>query len=315
LTFLGSKEHATAIAVAPDDRTLAVADYESRSVQLFDTSDGRRESRLDGLKGDVSVVAFAPDSRVLATGGKDQAITVWRVVDGKALSTFDVLHCHSMAFSPDGKSLAADCKVASASGPGFPSYLYVWAIDSGLGKRLRMTYGAASLCYSPDGRYLAFGSGDLYLLDMSTFGVRKFEARHRAQGMPSVQFSADGRKLFYGSHNHEVNVWDVDSPQNRFVLHERQDGGCVDRVLALHYRASEDALWTACYDDTVRVWDLKTGRLTDKISLNYPRDPKGQDSLWKAVFSKDGARLYAATSVGTVMVFGDLMKRDQNKAR
>src|SRR4051812_18724712 len=54
----------------------------------------------------VSSVAFSPDGKLLATGGKDKTVRVWEVGGWRPLHT---LHEHDaitrVAFQPDGKAL------------------------------------------------------------------------------------------------------------------------------------------------------------------------------------------------------------------
>ena len=52
---------------------------------------------------------FSPDSKLLATGGDDEEVHIWRLSDGERLQR---LRGHtegvtSLAFSPDGETLAS----------------------------------------------------------------------------------------------------------------------------------------------------------------------------------------------------------------
>jgi len=95
-----------------------------------------------------------------ATGG--QKIYLWNTVTGKLAATITGppgLALFSLAFSPDGRSVAA-CGVSPAA--------YVWDTATGkLAAVFRDPSGAAtsSLAYSPDGRTLAVSDydGDIYL--------------------------------------------------------------------------------------------------------------------------------------------------------
>ena len=53
-------------------------------------------------------VVFSPDSKILASGGKDKSILLWDVSSGKVLATKPAPHrVGSVAFSPDSKLIAA----------------------------------------------------------------------------------------------------------------------------------------------------------------------------------------------------------------
>ena len=48
-------------------------------MRLWDPASGQEQATLTGHTGSVRGVAFAPDDRLLASGGEDQAIKLWNV--------------------------------------------------------------------------------------------------------------------------------------------------------------------------------------------------------------------------------------------
>ena len=63
---------------------------------------------LKGHNAEVDSVAFSPDGKTLASGGKDTPIKLWDAETGKLLRTLTghTGRVESLAFSPDGKTLA-----------------------------------------------------------------------------------------------------------------------------------------------------------------------------------------------------------------
>src|SRR5207237_901473 len=91
------------LALSPDGKTLASADYAGR-VRLWDTGNGRL--RLDLPPGTGSAVVFAPNGQVVATannlGRRNTPVSLWDVASGKRVRTFLALSGSCVAFAPDG---------------------------------------------------------------------------------------------------------------------------------------------------------------------------------------------------------------------
>ena len=65
------------MAIAPDNKTLAVAD--GSFIKLYDIDAGKLQRELNNHQGNVIRLAFAPDNNELATADDKGVIKLWRV--------------------------------------------------------------------------------------------------------------------------------------------------------------------------------------------------------------------------------------------
>ena len=114
-----------------------------------------------------------------------------------------------VAFSPDGKILAAGITDAEGSGP---NIIRLWDMSTKtqLPPLIGHTHGVQSVAFSPDGKTLASGAFDstIRLWDVAT----KTEIANLPyeNAVTSVSFSPDGKTLVSGAFNNKVAFWDVD---------------------------------------------------------------------------------------------------------
>ena len=95
--------------VSSSDASRVAIFYWPRDLKVYDSSSAAWSDRWRLSAGTVGPVVFSPDSRWIASGGDDNAVTVRDAVTGNVLA---VLRGHQgnildLAFAPDGRTLAS----------------------------------------------------------------------------------------------------------------------------------------------------------------------------------------------------------------
>jgi dipeptidyl aminopeptidase/acylaminoacyl peptidase len=185
----------------------------------------------------------------------------------------------ALAFSPDGKELAA----------GGYHEITLWnPADGKLAGRIKKlgerVYG---LAYSPDGKLLAAADGT-----PGIFGeVRLCEPAARSAGkmlerisdvMLVVRFSPDGSRLAAGGADNAVHVYGVKSGKRELLIEQH-----ADWVSDLAFSPDGARLATASRDKSARVFDSKTGAMISAFLAH-------EDFVSGVAFGDDGKMIFSA---------------------
>ncbi len=124
-TLTGHKAPILCMAFTADGKTLATGGMD-QTVKLWDVETGRE--KIGGFLGHVdavTTVAIHPDGKTVATGGADRTVRLWDASTGQELAILPshLGRIHSVAFTPDGKSLI------SAAGAKAPDEVRLWSAD------------------------------------------------------------------------------------------------------------------------------------------------------------------------------------------
>jgi WD40 repeat protein len=226
-------------------------------------------------------VALAPDGKTLAAPAGNEVI-LWDTDSGKERRrlkghTSPVL---SVAFSPDGKLLAA-----GDDNQGHQTTLLLWEVDSGkevayiAGANQSWTYG---LAFAPDGKTLASSSPyETYLWELAT---RKRPLKFE-KGARSLAYSPDGKLLAVAEYSDSGFIHLLDAAKGKEVRTLRGHTGSVNAVA---FAPKGKVLASGGRDGTVRLWDAASGR-------EIIQGPGHAVEIRAAAFAPDGKRVATAS--------------------
>jgi WD40 repeat protein len=113
------------------------------------------------------------------------------------------------------------------------------------------------IAFSPTGRLMATGEGDLVSGDMGRIliwdtatGERQFALDGHTEPVFALAFSPDGARLFSASQDRTTKVWDLKTRQEALTLR-----GHGDTVRGLALSRDGHLLATGSSDGTIRLWD------------------------------------------------------------
>jgi WD40 repeat protein len=283
----------------------------------------------------VNRIAFSPDGKLMATGGCGELangspqeeclrgeVELWDTTNFQIVGrlTDTPFEITSLAYSPDGKTLAAgDCAKIEKSDAGKEcrqDEIRLWNLDTGQLVSQPLTGQGTfvkMLAFSPDGNILASGGGETIILwDTGTRQMlgkltsgHQFESSNLfAAGVQTMAFSPDGKTLVSGGCGKlerragqpsnscgtgELRFWDVATRQmigDPFAAH-------TDQVISLAFSPDGKTLASAAggYDDTIELWDVATRQKAGRDLTGYDTD------IVKLIFSPDGKTLITAATM------------------
>lgn len=294
-----------ALAFSPDGETIALGGGQEDSLTINRVADGSVVRVLNAERCMYTDLAYSPDGRLLAAADSTNSrVVLWRIEDGASLVLDSSYRARYVAFSPDGKIVAAAKDRGGAR---------LYNAEDGT---LIVEFAASGsqwfngLAFTPDGTYLVTAGGDYRLQ------VWDIEARQLARTIGACMSRTSIRYLASSLPANTVAVADW----SRVKLVSLSDGsqittftGHTEEVRGLSFSSDGQTLATISADRTALIWSVPSGTLLRSIQL--PKLPVALDlspdgellavSLWEAQ-QPSTVRVYRTADGEVASEMGDL---------
>ncbi len=149
-----------------------------------------------------------------------------------------------------------------------------------------------SVVYSPDGRYLASGSGDktIKIWEVATGNELRTLTGHSG-AVWSVVYSPDGRYLASGNGDTTIKIWEVATGKELRTL-----TGHSHVVLSVVYSPDGRYLASGSIDNSIKIWEVATGKQLRTLTGHY-------GGVYSVVYSPDGRYLASASADNTIKIW------------
>ena len=293
------------LSFSPDGKRLASVG-KGKSVRIWDIETGKLISKFYAHQNDVTRVSFHPNGKMLLTGSSDGTAKLWDSDRAIELVTFNPIGSESsvknnqvepiqdLNFSPDGNLIVTAKK----------TMISLWDLQGKLlANAIAHNNDVYRVSFHPDGKQLATSGSDqtvkLWQIGGQIGGqikelnreiqlVRTFKSN--SNDVLSLNFSADGRRLAFGSEDNSIQIFNLDGTL------ETKLGGHTDSIFDVNFSPNGRYLLSASKDRTVRLWDLQA-TLIDTIYGHT-------DTIWSVSFSPNG-KMFASGSVDKTVRLGN----------
>ena len=264
---------------------LFVQDSRAQNYAKWSLPDGAKV-RL-GKGGAYGGIAYSPDGTRLAVVSS-VGIWIYDAYTGAetALGTGYPAYVESMAFAPDGKTLAS--VIADST-------VRMWDAETGqLKNTLEHTARVESVAFSPDGTTLASTDYDMVRMWDAETGQLKNTLIGHTYPVFSVSFSLDGTTLASTDYD-TVRMWDAETGQLKNTLIGHTVAVTLDGKIIAY------ADW-----ETVQLWDA-SAQLKTTLDLEEHENSVSllgdQSSVFSVTFSPDGKTIAGAGYDNTVWLW------------
>jgi WD40 repeat protein len=283
-TLDAHKSTADRVRFSSDGSMVATAGWKSNEVVIRRVSDGEVVQTLTA-DAFVRAVAFSPAASALAAACEDGQLIVFRLANGKRLSTTAAhkMKVNAVTWSPDGKTILTCDGDWSKDDAGS---LKLWDANSftEAGQMDGHSSGVVAAIFRPDGKQAASAarSGRIKIWDVESqrelvnLGPNDGTTQETSTRLRSIEYSPDGKQIAAAMYDGTVNLWDIAS--KNIIRRYRGD----DDTFTVRFSPDGSVLCGASGNKHVLLWDVSD--LNPGPAASWVRD-------WASVWTTDQPEL------------------------
>jgi WD40 repeat protein len=233
------------IDINPDGNAIASGSGD-RTVKVWDLRAGTLLRTINAHDGNISAVAFVPNTQMLVSASWDYSLKIWNLRTGHKIRTLSGHESmvNDLAIGRDGLLLA------SAS---HDRTIKIWQLRTG--QELMTLVGhkgsVNSVAFGPDGLTLASGSDDrsVKLWNLET-GAEMFSFPGYISAVNCVKFNSTGDLLASGGDDRVIKLWSPKTGQLVKTL-----AGHIDSIYAIAFSPDGKTIASGSSDCQIRLWE------------------------------------------------------------
>ena len=311
------------MAMSPDGNRIFNDGYK-HLIQIRNANTGTQLRNISGHTGRILSLDFNPHNNTILSGSADGTMRLWDADTGSELHTFISLigDVDSVLFSRDGKTAACLITVGefSTKRDSRSSIIAIFDVATGTERHRINAYNAPppsivqhdpefhptehtsnidSIAMSPVDKLIASTSGDntIRFWDVET-GKHQRVLTEDARYCDNLTFSPDG-KILAGINRDNIVFWDVHSGKQRNTIANVHDRAYFTSI---GFSPDGKVLASGSRNNTVRLWDVNTGRLLHTF-IEFDDRTYSVRYTTTLAFSSDGSTLASASNDGTILLW------------
>ncbi len=258
--LVSTSEEILQVVWSPDSTKIA-GTTDGHQIYIWDASNGTMLEVLQGYTDFIRSIKWSPDGTRLATSSFESNVRIWDITTGEILILLEhpARSIRDIAWNGDGTQLAS---ISTESA------VYIWDMDS---------YKLLNRFPNPNGFYISVSWRSLNVLVIGNFSVilildvstgreeQVLRGNSILYGEPAnvehLESSPSGNQLASGVGT-IIETWNMNTLQIQYTF----EGGHTDRVRDLKWSLDGNYLASTDYSgQTVRIWDIATGKLLTSI--------------------------------------------------